>query len=100
MRNPGEMFAAANFKASLLKRCRVLLERGQVLFFSVPLTAKLILQRVAKSGEAVVHIDHHAESSRCEQTQNVARTVQLLSAAMAISDCVYADDELEGVLQT
>src|SRR6266480_2494668 len=101
MRNPAELFAAVNFKAGLLKRCRVLLERRQVaLFFSLPLTAKLVLQRAAKSGEAVVHIDHHADSSRCEQAENVARTVQLLSGAMAVSDCVYADDKLEGVLQT
>ena len=101
MRNPAEMFAAANFETSLLKRCCVLLERWQVaLFFSYFPAMKFVPQLTAKSRKAIVHVNHHADSPGCKQPENVARAVELLSGAMAISDCVYADDKLEGVLQT
>src|SRR5207249_4676427 len=100
MGNPAEVFATGNFKTSLMKWCGVFLERRQVaLVLLLVLAAKLVLQGAAESGKAVVHIDHRTNSSRCEQAENVARTIELLPGAMAVADCVYPDDELKGVLQ-
>ena len=97
---PAEVFATGNFKTSLLKRCGVFLERRQVaLFLLLFLAAKLVLQGAAESGKSIVHIDHHTNSPGCEQAENIARAIELLSGTMTVADCVYANDELKGVLQ-
>ena|SRR4029077_5854374 len=99
MRNPAELFAAANLEASLLKRCCVLLERWQVaLFFSYFPAMKFVPQLTAESRKAIVHVNHHADSPGCKQSENVARAVELLSGAMTVANSIYADDELEEIL--
>src|SRR6266404_8998372 len=100
MGNPAEVFATGNFKTSLLKRCGVFLERREVaLALLLFLAAKLVLQGAAESRKAVIHIDHRTNSSWCEQTENVARAIELLPGAMAVADCVYSDNEVKEVLQ-
>ena len=98
MRNPAEMLATEYFKTSPLKWCCIFLERRHVaLFLPRLLPTKLVLQGAAKSGKTVVHIDHHTDPSRSEKPENVARAVELLSGAMAVTDRVYAYDQLKGV---
>src|SRR5262245_40869993 len=99
MGNPTEMLATRQMKTSLLKWCCVFLERRQVtLFLPRFLRTNPVLQGAAKRREPVVHVDHDANSSGCEQTEDVSRAIELLSGAMAVADCVYADDEVKGVL--
>ena len=100
MRNPAEVFTAQNFKASLLERRGVFLERGQVaFFFTLFRVTKFVLQGASKDRKTVVHVNYHTNSFRCEQAENIARAIQLFPGAMAIADRVYADNEVKGVLQ-
>src|SRR5689334_18414733 len=100
MGNPAEMLAAQNLKAGLLKRGGVFFKRWKIAFFCSNLSPiKFVLQCIAESRKAIVHVDHHANSSGCKQAEDVARTIELPPGTMTVADGIYADNELEIVLQ-
>src|SRR4030095_8766443 len=98
MGDPAEVLTTKHLKTSLLKWRCIFLERRQVtLFLPRFLRTNPVLQGAAKGGKPVIHVDHDADSSGREQTENVSRAIQLVGGAMAVADCVYADDEVKGV---
>jgi hypothetical protein len=64
-----------------------------------PPPTKLVLQGAPKSRETVIHVDHYTDSARRKQIENISHAIELLPSAMAVTDCIYANDKVKRILQ-
>ncbi len=53
----------------------------------------------AKQREPIVHVNHNTYTTRHEQIENVSNTIPLLFRVVAISNCVYPENEVKRILE-
>jgi hypothetical protein len=57
---------------------------------------ELVFHIALEQREAVVHVNVHAHAARLQQLENFACSLVLGPTVMAVADCVYAKNEIEG----
>src|SRR5215468_1704706 len=96
MRNPAEVFLPQYFKTGFLEWRGIVLQRWNVClstFFLLRSSASF--QRTTEKEEAVIHVDVDTNASRCQQSKDVLRAIQLCFRTVAISRCIHPKNQIE-----
>src|ERR1044071_313631 len=96
MWHPAEMLLSNQLKTRLSERQGVLLQRRNITFFFF-VKSKPVSHVTSENRKPIVHIYHHTDPARGKQTENVTGVFELFADGMAISNCVYAEDEMERI---